>query len=100
MQVPTPDVQGTLAQFLLRVVWESSHLFKMTSSGFSGHSGCFLEMPTHREQNGSKAVVAGVSTGCWLPVPYSHWLSRCLAVTIASGGESTFSRIFFPSKHC
>lgn len=62
MQVPTPDVQGTLAQFLLRVVWESSHLFKRTSSGFSGHSSYFLEMPTHREQNGSKAVVAGVFT--------------------------------------
>lgn len=26
------------------------------------HSGCFLEMPTHREQDGSKAVAAGVST--------------------------------------
>lgn len=62
MQVPKPDVQETLAQFLLRVVWESSHLFERTSSAFSVPSGCFLEMPTDRGQDGSKAAAAGEST--------------------------------------
>lgn len=46
----------------MRVVCESSNLFKTTPPAFSRHSGCFPEMPTQREQDGYKTVVAGAST--------------------------------------
>lgn len=68
----------------MRVVCESSNLFKTTPPAFSRHSGCFPEMPTQREQDGYKTVVAGASFHTVVLVPYSSWLSRHLGMEIAS----------------